>query len=122
MQLFYLENPENEIILSPEESKHATKVLRKKQGDVLGFTDGKGGFYKAEITISDTRKCRLQIVSSEQKEKHELKTIRKTEKTLILIGKSSHVVGLIPFSQNIIQEDGVYYFKEITNTLTFKTH
>ncbi|MGY8988602.1 MAG: 16S rRNA (uracil(1498)-N(3))-methyltransferase [Flavobacteriales bacterium] len=69
MQLFYLENPENEIILSSEESKHATKVLRKKEGDILDFTDGKGKFYKAEITLADSRKCRLQIVSSEQKEK-----------------------------------------------------
>jgi 16S rRNA (uracil1498-N3)-methyltransferase len=69
MQLFYLENPENEIILSSEESKHATKVLRKKEGDILNFTDGKGGFYKAEITLADSRKSRLKIVSSDQKEK-----------------------------------------------------
>ena len=69
MQLFYLENPENEIILSAQESKHATKVLRKKEEDVLDFTDGKGNFYKAEITIADSRKCRLEIVSSDQKEK-----------------------------------------------------
>ena len=69
MQLFYLENPEKEIILSAEESKHATKVLRKKEGDILNFTDGKGHFYKAEITIADTRKCQLKVVSSEKKEK-----------------------------------------------------
>ena len=69
MQLFYLENPKDEIILSAEESKHATKVLRKKEGDTLNFTDGKGGFYKAEITIADSRKCRLKVVSTEQKEK-----------------------------------------------------
>jgi 16S rRNA (uracil1498-N3)-methyltransferase len=43
--------------------------LRKKEDDILNFTDGKGGFYKAEITVADSRKCRLQIVSSEQKEK-----------------------------------------------------
>ena len=69
MQLFYLENPENEIILSTEESKHATKVLRKKEGDILNFTDGKGAFYKAEITVADSRKSRLKVVSTEQKEK-----------------------------------------------------
>ena len=69
MQIFYLENPKDEIILSAEESKHATKVLRKEEGDVLGFTDGKGGFYKAEITMADSRKCRLRIVSSKQKPK-----------------------------------------------------
>jgi len=69
MQLFYLENPKDEIILSAEESKHATKVLRKNEGDILNFTDGNGGFYKAEITVADTRKCRLEIVSTEQKSK-----------------------------------------------------
>ena len=70
MKLFYLENPKDEIILSAEESKHTTKVLRKKEGDVLNFTNGKGGFYKAEITLADSRKCRLRIVSSYQKKKH----------------------------------------------------
>ena len=69
MQLFFIENPESEIVLSRQESKHATKVLRKKEGDILNFTDGKGGFYKAEITVADTKKCRLQIISSEQKPK-----------------------------------------------------
>jgi len=69
MQLFYLEHPKDEIILSAEESKHAIKVLRKKEEDILGFTDGRGNFYKAEIRVADSRKCRLQIVSSEQKPK-----------------------------------------------------
>ena len=69
MQLFYLENAKDEIILNAEESKHATKVLRKKEGDILNFTDGKGAFYKAEITFADIRKCRLKVVSTEQKEK-----------------------------------------------------
>ena len=69
MQLFFIEKPETKIVLSKEESKHATKVLRKKEGDILNFTDGKGGFYKAEITVADTKKCRLQIISSEQKPK-----------------------------------------------------
>ena len=69
MQLFYINSTENNFTLSSEESKHAIKVLRKKEGDILNFTDGKGGSYKAEITVTDGRKCRLQIVSSEQKEK-----------------------------------------------------
>ena len=69
MQLFYIQNPESEIVLSKQESNHTTKVLRKKEGDILNFTDGKGSFYKAEITIADTKKCRLQIISSKQKPK-----------------------------------------------------
>ena len=70
MQLFYLENPQSEIILSAEESKHSIKVLRKKEGDILNFTDGKGMFYKAKIILADSRKCKLQVVSSEQKSKN----------------------------------------------------
>ena len=69
MQLFYLENPKKEIILSPEESKHAIKVLKKKAGDTLDFTDGKGSLYKARITSIDSRKTKLNIVNSEKKEK-----------------------------------------------------
>ena len=69
MQLFYLEHPENEIILSAEESKHAIKVLRKKEGDMLNFTDGKGNLFIAEITIADSRKTNVKIVKSEQKPK-----------------------------------------------------
>ena len=69
MQLFFIKNPENEIILSKQESKHVTKVLRKKSGDILNFTDGKGGLYKAEITLADTTNCRLKILSSKQKTK-----------------------------------------------------
>lgn len=69
MQLFFTTNTEKEIILSAEESKHATKSLRKKEGDILHFTDGKGGFYKAEITLANSRRCQLTIISSEQKPK-----------------------------------------------------
>ena len=69
MQLFYLEHLKEELLLSSEESKHATKVLRKKEGDVLCFTDGKGGFHKGKITLSDSRKCRVKLISSEQQEK-----------------------------------------------------
>jgi 16S rRNA (uracil1498-N3)-methyltransferase len=69
MQLFYLEHPEKEIILSTEESKHATKVLRKKEGDILNFTDGQGGFYKAEIIIADSKKTKVQVIKREKKDK-----------------------------------------------------
>ena len=69
MQLFYLEKPLKDIILTDEESKHAIKVLRKKEGDILNFTDGKGWRYKAKITTANIKKCKLKIISSEQKKK-----------------------------------------------------
>lgn len=69
MQLFYLEDPQQEIILETEESKHITKVLRKKAGDILYFTNGKGSLYTAEITLAEKTKCKLKIISTEYKEK-----------------------------------------------------
>ena len=69
MQLFFLEKPKEKIILNAEESKHAIKVLRKKNGDILNFTDGKGSLYKAKIINADSRKCNLEIISHETQEK-----------------------------------------------------
>ena len=69
MQLFYLENPSDEIKLCTEESKHIIRVLRKKQGDIINFTDGKGGFFTYEIVIADSKKLILKIVNSEKKAK-----------------------------------------------------
>ncbi|MDD4108175.1 MAG: 16S rRNA (uracil(1498)-N(3))-methyltransferase [Prolixibacteraceae bacterium] len=63
MQLFYLpEITGNNIILNSTESKHVIKVLRLVKGDIIGLTDGKGGLYKAEITIADSAKCGLNII------------------------------------------------------------
>lgn len=69
MQLFYLENPTDEIKLITEENKHIIRVLRKKQGDILKFTDGKGSCFTYEIIIADSKKSILRIVNREQKAK-----------------------------------------------------
>ena len=69
MQLFFTNNQETEFTLSSEESKHICKVLRKKEGETLNFTDGKGTLLTAKITTADMRKTRVQIVSKEQKNK-----------------------------------------------------
>tara|TARA_B100001250_G_scaffold65182_1_gene51666 strand:- start:1593 stop:2282 length:690 start_codon:yes stop_codon:yes gene_type:complete len=69
MQLFYLENPQDEIKLGADESKHITKVLRKKAGSILHFTNGRGRYYRAEITLADKTGCKLKIVRDEFKEK-----------------------------------------------------
>jgi 16S rRNA (uracil1498-N3)-methyltransferase len=50
MQLFFSENIiDNIITLDEEESKHCTKVLRKKTGDAIEVVDGKGNYYVATI-------------------------------------------------------------------------
>ena len=69
MQLFFTENTENDFTISSEESKHITLVLRKKEGDILNFTDGKGNLIVSEITSSDTKKTRVKVIEKIKKEK-----------------------------------------------------
>ncbi len=47
--------------LDPTESKHCTKVLRKKAGDKINITDGRGFLYEALITFADPHECRFEI-------------------------------------------------------------
>ncbi len=63
MQLFYVPNISgDDFYLDEAESKHAVKVLRLGNGSRIQLTDGKGGFYTAEITDPHPKKCRLEIV------------------------------------------------------------
>lgn len=48
--------------LDAEESRHAVRVLRLREGDQLLLTDGKGFFYSAKITAADAKKCELEIL------------------------------------------------------------
>ncbi len=66
MQLFY--NPEltektKQFYFAKDESKHIAKVLRKKEGDTLNITNGKGWLFTAEITLADIKNCTVTIVS-----------------------------------------------------------
>jgi 16S rRNA (uracil1498-N3)-methyltransferase len=54
--------------LDPEESKHCIKVLRKKPGDEIAVTDGKGVLYLAKVTNTDSFKCEFNIVSEKTDE------------------------------------------------------
>ena len=58
MELFFQENlleSTTEIKFSTEESRHISKVLRKKTGDTITVTNGKGLEWKGVITRLDTR-------------------------------------------------------------------
>ena len=58
MELFFQENlleSSSEIKFSVDESRHIYKVLRKKKGDTVTVTNGKGLEWKGEITILDNR-------------------------------------------------------------------
>jgi len=67
MNLFYTTNIEGEYAyLSPEEARHVVQVLRKREGEMLNFTDGKGGMYEGEIHEVGKKKCVLKIKKQEQ--------------------------------------------------------
>ncbi len=70
MQLFFKKNiNENNFFLDKYESKHICKVLRKKEGEVLYFTDGNGNLITTKILIADINKTYLQVVKKELKSK-----------------------------------------------------
>lgn len=51
-------------VLSEEESLHAVKVLRLKDGDSIALVDGKGTYCEAKITLAHPKRCAFEIVSS----------------------------------------------------------
>lgn len=76
MQLFY--NPELSadsqlFSFDKEESRHIVKVLRKKEGDILHVTNGKGDLFETEISIASDNKCMVKINASEHSKPSEKK-------------------------------------------------
>jgi 16S rRNA (uracil1498-N3)-methyltransferase len=68
MQLFY--NPDitpgtTLFLFDKEESRHIVKVLRKKEGDFIQITNGKGTLFTAEITFANEKKCEVTISNEE---------------------------------------------------------
>ena len=63
--LFYSPDIEKTQVLDAVESLHAVKVLRKKQGDLLQVTDGKGGWFSCEITRPDPKACGVRIKTAQ---------------------------------------------------------
>jgi len=75
MQLFFneeLTSDTKNIAFSREESKHIIKVLRKKTGNTLYITNGKGYLFTAEITLDLPNKCEAKIIKSEFQKKSNL--------------------------------------------------
>ena len=64
MQLFFQENiTEPTTYLAEDESKHLIKVLRKKTGDLITLTDGKGKVYEAIVDQANPKKASLTILN-----------------------------------------------------------
>ncbi|WP_196890151.1 16S rRNA (uracil(1498)-N(3))-methyltransferase [Aureivirga sp. CE67] len=64
MQLFYNETLEQNIShfeFDKQESKHIVRVLRKKEGDTLYITNGKGFLFVGKITFANDKHCTVSI-------------------------------------------------------------
>lgn len=57
---------EKSHILSEEESKHACKVLRLKENDLIEILDGRGKIITCRIQDANPRKCEVEIIEFKQ--------------------------------------------------------
>ena len=64
MYIFYTPDITTHNSLSAEESRHAVKVLRLKEGDEILQTDGKGFFYKTVIVNANPKGCQTEIAET----------------------------------------------------------
>jgi 16S rRNA (uracil1498-N3)-methyltransferase len=72
MQLFYnseISKETTQITFDKIESKHIVRVLRKKEGDTLKITNGKGLLFDAEISFANDKKCIAIIINVAEKGK-----------------------------------------------------
>ena len=73
MQLFYNKNisiKNTQITFDKTESRHIVRVLRKKEGDILHITNGKGVLFNCKILIANDKKCIVTITKTQKKIKH----------------------------------------------------
>jgi len=62
MQLFYAPDlAHGKCELSKEEARHCAKVLRKKSGDHIQLTDGKGNWYEATLSVVTPKFCSFEL-------------------------------------------------------------
>lgn len=64
MHLFYTPDILTRSELPTEEAQHCIRVLRLTRGDEIMLTDGKGNFYKVEITEITGKRCMVSITET----------------------------------------------------------
>jgi len=61
IRYFYVPDASTSQELPADESMHALRVLRMKPGDEMMLMDGNGNFYRAELTLTQTKHCLYDI-------------------------------------------------------------
>ena len=73
MQLFYhpdISENDQQIVFPRDESKHIVKVLRKKEGDILNVTNGKGFLFETELILTTPQQCVAKVIRVKTEENH----------------------------------------------------
>ena len=70
MQLFY----DPELTAGPHElreaeARHVLRSLRKRPGDVLDLVDGRGGWFRGQITETGKHHCLLEVTETRREER-----------------------------------------------------
>ncbi len=60
-RFFYVPDAGSADELPASEAVHALRVLRLHEGDEMFLMDGKGAFYRAEVTLATSKCCRYAI-------------------------------------------------------------
>lgn len=61
VRYFYAPDAAHSNELPDDEAMHALRVLRLKSGDEMMLMDGKGNYYRAEVTLAHTHHCCYEI-------------------------------------------------------------
>lgn len=64
MHVFYTPDIRTKAELPEEEAQHCIRVLRLTTGDEITLTDGKGNFYRAEISAASNKRCLVNIIET----------------------------------------------------------
>lgn len=102
---FSTECSEQQAILSPEESKHCVRVLRKKIGDEVLVTDGKGRLIHGIISTLSKDKTIIDVKS--------IKEYPPSEKSLHLVFAPTKNISRIEWMMEKCVEMGIHSFHPI---------
>ncbi|MBQ4387491.1 MAG: 16S rRNA (uracil(1498)-N(3))-methyltransferase [Prevotella sp.] len=64
VRYFFAPDAATSTELPNDEAMHALRVLRLKTGDELMLMDGKGNYYRAEVTLAHTKRCLYDIIET----------------------------------------------------------
>src|SRR4030095_2886262 len=67
LPFFYIvdyNSSQKEIVLDEDTSRHVVQVLRKKKGEKLNLTDGKGNLITVEIIDDHKKYCTVKVIDS----------------------------------------------------------